>query len=613
MTDPIIQDQNQNVQNGQNPQTVQTTTPELDFDLNLPTNEEIPWAEEPVVSLNFSDLGATETVPTETQEPKVEETAITEENQPKAEDLQQNIINSIDNISLNQTTEAQPEIVETKPEAVEAQSEAVEAQPEISEIKPEPVATQPEIIEIQPETIEAQPETVETQPEVAEIQHETSSNPIDEIATQLPPAPVEEVLQQPETKDNRLEQEDALVAEEKQATEETPVITTKEIPEIKAETLNVFEETSTPEEEKPAPGQPEQNFPPSANLQQDQMIIQQLQASAGKQSEPIATQPVAPAPTEVNLDDLLNSPVPQQAANIQPQPNNTPTNSTPAPSPLPAFTGIQGFSLPPIAAQLAQQTKQPLNKKILINFGIGIIALVVGGFMFKTMYPLEYQKLMGSSWDTTIENSLATTSWNTEEISENNLESDGLFENPALANYHSAAGENSWATEGNFNAFEDIETTMATDMTATKEQLQNYIDQGKKYIVIGKKTNDKNSTKYGLFLYKKASALLIDIENGTEISTDELNTQLADFETYLQKLTGSGSHDEIILQQPTTPTPEEFFWSENSWATEQEVEPTPTEIPTATESGTMTEETETPTENLSWDENSIIQPNELNW
>ncbi len=141
------------------------------------------------------------------------------------------------------------------------------------------------------------------------------------------------------------------------------------------------------------------------------MIIQQLQASAGKQSEPIVTQPVAPAPTEVNLDDLLNSPIPQQTANIQPQPNNTPTNSTPPPSPLPAFTGIQGFSLPPIAAQLAQQTKQPLNKKILMNFGIGIIALIVGGFMFKTMYPLEYQKLMGKSENTTsIENTLATTS-----------------------------------------------------------------------------------------------------------------------------------------------------------------------------------------------------------
>ncbi len=499
MTDPITQDQNQNVQNVQNPQISQTETPEIDFDLNLPTSEETSSTEEPVVSLDFSDLGTIETTQNETQQPKIEETpAIVEENQPKAEELQQNIINSIDNISLGQspsTTQPVEEIIQkdvvvnlpteqaNDSETIQTEqtnkvsSEVIKTQPEIIETTPETIQPGEEINEVNSEVIEVQPETTEVQPEATEVQPEATTNPIDEITTELPPVPVEEVVQQPEAKDNRLDQEDALVAQEKQPSEETPVITTKEIPEIKTETLNIFEEPSnsqedmlqentnkntasaivtesneeiqneqqpmptesnsetfsTPEtsknistiqnneQEKPAPGQPEQNFPPSANLEQDQMIIQQLQASAGKTTEVVPV-PTTPAATEVNLDDLLNSPAPQQTNDIQNPTINIPNNPTlntqnttqipnPAQNTLPAFTGVQGFSLPPITQQLAQQAKQPLNKKILINFGIGIIALVVGGFMFKTMYPLEYQKLMGKSENTaSIENTLATTS-----------------------------------------------------------------------------------------------------------------------------------------------------------------------------------------------------------
>jgi hypothetical protein len=112
-------------------------------------------------------------------------------------------------------------------------------------------------------------------------------------------------------------------------------------------------------------------------------------------------------------------------------------------------------------------------------------------------------------------------------------------------------------------------------------------------------------------LYKKASTLLTDIENETQISTDELNKQLADLESYLQKLTWKNSDGEIVLQQPNTPTPEEFFWSENSWSTQEE--PTTTEIPTTNESWTTTQETENAIENLSGDESPIIQSNDLNW
>lgn len=614
MTDPIIQDQNQN---GQNSQTTQTT-PEIDFDLNLPTNEETSSTEEPVLSLDFSDLGTVETPQNETQQPKIEETpVIVEENQPKAEELQQNIINSIDKISLEQTNT---------------------------------------IVETQPEIVEAQPETIKTEAEMI-------SNPIDEIATELPPAPVEETEQQPTKEDNRLEQEDALVAEEKQTIKETPTIETKEIPEIKSETLNVFEENptsdtiennnetietkqettqniftsnnetiqttqeSTPTEnkekiptiednnqEKPIPGQPGQNFPPSANLQQDQMIIQQLQESAGKPIEQAPIVHTTPTSTEVNLDDLLNSPTPQEQPSNQSNLLNQPNPSNlPNPSIIPAFTGIQWYSLPPIATQISEKINKPFNKKILINVGIWVFVFFVGWFMFKTMYPLEYQKMIGN-WPqpTTIETQLTDniTLPTEEEIPANDSD---LFNNPALDNYHGSAPDFSGVSEEEFNAFEDIEEEIPTD-DKTIEKIQNYIDIGRKYTVIGKKNNDKEIMKSSLFLYKKASTLLTDIENETQISSDELSKQLSDLESYLQKLTWKNSDGEIVLQQSAQPTPEEFFWTQNSWSIQEPEtteEPTTTEIPTTNESWatneneTTTQENET--ENLSGNENSIIQ------
>jgi hypothetical protein len=380
MTDPIVQvqDQNQNqnvqnVQNVQNPQIPEASTPVVDFDLNLPTNEENTTAEEPTISLDFDDIQKTNLdTPKETNvnDIAVEEvTPIVEEVTPVIE-------------------EVTPVIEEVTPVIEEVTPVIEEVTPVIEEVTP--VIETKDINEETEQTETIQPKTEQedqlVKPEIIE------TNPIDEIATEFSaPQKIEEISQQPENKeDNRLEQEDQLVEQEKQPIQEiTPAIETKEEPEITSESLNIFEE-------KPEPGQPEQNFPSNTNLEQDHAIIAQLEASAGKPVENISTIPVAPTTTEVNLDDLFNTPTPQAQnslpINAEVQNNSLQQIPQQTPQQLPAFTGIQGFSLPPIAAQLAQQVKQPLNKKILINFGIGIIVFVVGWFMFKTMYPLEYQK-----------------------------------------------------------------------------------------------------------------------------------------------------------------------------------------------------------------------------
>jgi hypothetical protein len=65
--------------------------------------------------------------------------------------------------------------------------------------------------------------------------------------------------------------------------------------------------------------------------------------------------------------------------------------------------------MPTMAPQIAQPTKPAMNKKIMINFLVWIAVFVIGWFMFKTMYPLEYQKMLGKNQTQTINNELTTT------------------------------------------------------------------------------------------------------------------------------------------------------------------------------------------------------------
>ena len=577
MTDPISTAQTQTTPQTTNP------NPELDFSLNLPENQTI---EEPAISLDFSQLETNEITPTV--------------------DINSEITPTLENPVQATETATTPEIATPETTIQETTAPIIEDTTTTTETPVQETTTE-EIPTFSPESIQPKPEETDEKPQ----------------------------------EDNRLEQEDALVEQHTQQNNpESLIIEEKPLPKdnfnINEEALNVFNSSENTTEEITQPASEitelqtneiqtpqknnentnpktidesnafiQENFSqettiqestkeetqdhPTQNLAQDHAIIQQLEANKWKTTEiPQIQQTLSPATNEVNLDDLLGTTTPV------PPPQATITS-------IPALTGIQGYQANPIS----QQPSKPINKKILINFIGGIIFLVVGGFMFKTMYPIEFQKLM---WSNTTQTTNEITSENAM-IAENSLNSgntswtaeESLFENSSLENYHSAA-DTGWNSD--FNAYEDIEKTM--DNQATKDKLQIYINEWKKYLVLGKKANDKNMTKYGLFLYKKASTLLLDIENWNQITTDELNKQLADFESYLQKLTWTSKDEQVLPQQPTTPTPEEFFWSGNK------TETTTNETESRTTESTTTQ-TQNEVENISWDQNPIAESDQLDW
>jgi hypothetical protein len=131
--------------------------------------------------------------------------------------------------------------------------------------------------------------------------------------------------------------------------------------------------------------------------------------------------------------------------------------------------------------------------------------------------------------------------------------------NPSLVNYHPAAENDN----ENFEAFEDLEAILDEEQR-NKEKVLDYKEEGKRYIVIGIKTKDKEVEKYGRFLFVRTEEILEKIEKGTEITTDDLK----ELEEYLQKLTQLSSNDRSgSLSQQTTPSEEEFSANQNDWET----------------------------------------------
>lgn len=70
-----------------------------------------------------------------------------------------------------------------------------------------------------------------------------------------------------------------------------------------------------------------------------------------------------------------------------------------------------------------------------------------------------------------------------------------------------------------------IVDTGSTSMTPEefKTQMESYSSQGKIATLKAKKTNDKALISNSLAIYKKAEAVLQDIANGKEITTDDMN------------------------------------------------------------------------------------------
>jgi hypothetical protein len=87
------------------------------------------------------------------------------------------------------------------------------------------------------------------------------------------------------------------------------------------------------------------------------------------------------------------------------------------------------------------------------------------------------------------------------------------------------------------------------------DKLNFYSNEGKKFLIIAKKSNDKTILKYSLFLYQKSNSLVQSIENGEQIDSITLSSNFAKFDEYLQKLNESSNVPSA--PESTIPTPPE--------------------------------------------------------
>ncbi len=604
--------------------------------LDLADNQEIE-SNEPEISIDFSDLNNESLdINEEGLEINEKNLDINEENlDTKDEDLAMNDESLAMNDENLDTNNEDSDIDKENIEEIKSDFDALNIESNMPEnIEDSDSSLENEVLNVENSdngegmSDSMQDSELETKEGELEIEEETSekTNTVpweNETSTDL--------LESQEEKhtDDWLEKEDALLAEkeddEQESFSQDPVIEKKEEPKITDDLSvldivpDVWAENNVWENEDFWWNleQVNQNFPENSSWESDQEIISQLQTTES-QIEPVPNETI-PSQTELNLDDLLGSDtdvvvewqvnpavwvnqnpvetmqfnIPQQVATTVPQ-QVAPQETVPQQ----AVIGVQWFAMPAAIQNISNTIKDPRKKNIFIGIWVGTLAILIWIFMLKTMYPMGFGQTSDVDVPNNLEEQLVDNSLNLDE-QEDEQESD-LFNNPALDNYHSSPFDFDGISDEEFNAFEDIEAEMEPDYKLI-DRLENFVEVGRKYAVIGKRNKDDDITKYSLFLYRKAAALLTDIENWKQITTDELDKELDDLETYLQKLTGKNSDGEMILPQTNIPSPEEFFWNEDFWWQDEELE----RWEESEESTWETEEIED--EDLSGDEDSILQ------
>jgi len=97
-------------------------------------------------------------------------------------------------------------------------------------------------------------------------------------------------------------------------------------------------------------------------------------------------------------------------------------------------------------------------------------------------------------------------------------------------------------------------------------KIQTYSTQGKLSTLKSKRSNNKALTQASLTLYKRAEAVLQDIANGKEITTDNMNTIITELEGYLAQIEPKTNASAPTTEQTTPPpapstgfNPDSFF------------------------------------------------------
>ncbi|MEI6426177.1 MAG: hypothetical protein WCO66_02370 [Candidatus Absconditabacteria bacterium] len=420
------------------------------------------------------------------------------------------------------------------------------------------------------------------------LRGQTAETPVVETTPKvIPEMKIEEISAEPKTilrgqtaDTPKIETTPEVIPEVK--IEETPKIeTTPEIiPEVKIEEAPKVEMTPEVIPEVKIEEAPKVETQ-TTNFQKDLQIIQNIQ-QVPVSTQPVQTvavpieKPVIATANSFNLDSIsAEIPKPQ----TPPMGGITPPQIGPIPTapniPANPYDHLQNY-IPQIAAGSTNTSKKTTE----IGVGVLVGFVVLAWFVMKTMYPIQYNDIVGGIFGTsedsvaaTIETPLSGDVLSGDILSGDMLSGDILSGEINSGNVLFGSGDtlldsgvldgntgnmvSSDTNTGDTHNVADTTTSLIPDTIPTptisadefKTQLESYSKQGKLAVLKAKKSNDKELIKNSLALYKKADASLQDIANGKEITTDDMNTILSELSGYLAKPTSTDA------SVPVTQTP----------------------------------------------------------
>ncbi len=385
--------------------------------------------------------------------------------------------------------------------------------------------------------------------------------------------------------DDRLQKEDKLV--EEAVVENKPIVIDLPASPVVEETII---ETTTPVIEKIEVIETK----PTTDLQKDMEIIQNIQKETNQ--EPVETKPAVvntvaempkiPAANSLNLDDIKvdipKIPVAPQIAGITTPPVIT--------IPQNPYDNLQKI-IPQIAPGGATVTHKGFDKAKGISIGVTIGFLILSRFTIKTMYPIQYQDALNSVFgvpeDTGASISAALSGsqitgdllWletNTGDVLSGTVVSGDILSGAiatgsmdsgslnVLTWDHSAATDTGTATSLDIATNTPSITTMSID--EFKAKIETYNTEWKLTILKAKQSKNADLVKTSLAFYKKSQSVLQDIANGKEITTDEMNTIIAELDGYLHQKAPSTDGSTTPTETPSTTgtsdfNPDAFFWN----------------------------------------------------
>lgn len=306
-----------------------------------------------------------------------------------------------------------------------------------------------------------------------------------------------------------------------------------------------------------------------------------------------------------NLDDMLNEPAGQQpvqevaqpvyqeqpAQQVQPQPQyqqvaQPQMQVQPEQNPYNVKPAQQAVN--PQQAN-ATKKKQSMGSKILMIVLMLAVLVGAGFYILKTMYPAEFDSLMGGNKQPEIQfidphankDNTTTPETNTgSTVEENNTETQTGSEHSAADHQNNIVmdteenlvedntdtvedtipeeTENTTETpeiieddtivedivddtidEEEFNPFEDLDEMLEEETNPNQEiidQLTEYNSQGEEFLDLGYAINDKTVIKYSLYITKKSTEFIEQLEIGEDIDISKVEKYLAQFGQYLTKL-----------------------------------------------------------------------------